>query len=94
MKFPTPIDLGNGRMRISIEEIQTEGSRVTSRDVLMPLLISGRFKELEILCKHVPSWLAMEISSCEYGGEIEQVSPDQMRVTVTASASCGVISII
>ena len=36
----------------------------------------------------------MEISSCEYGGEIEQVSPDQVRVTVTASASCGVISII
>ena len=94
MRFPIPVDLGSGRLRISIEEIQTEGSRITSRDVLMPLLLSGRFEELEILCKHVPSWLAMELSSCEYGGQIDRVSLEQMRVIVSKSASCGVISII
>lgn len=94
MKFPIPEDLGGGRLRISIEEIQTEGSRITSRDVLMPLLLSGRFDELEILCKHVPSWLVMEISSCDYGGEIDRVDAEQMRVTVSTKASCGVINII
>lgn len=58
--LPMPEDLGNGRLRISIKEIQETDRGVTSKQALQPILRRTDFTQLEVLCSHIPPWLETE----------------------------------
>jgi Fe-only nitrogenase accessory protein AnfO len=60
LNLPVPEDLGNGCFRISIKEVQENGTGVTSKQVLLPLLRQGQFDQLAVICNHIPPWLESE----------------------------------
>ena len=63
VSLPTPEELGEGRYRISICEVQRASGGITSKQVLQPWLQGRIFASLEILCTHVPPWLECEWQS-------------------------------
>jgi len=54
-----PVAIGNakdGNYRINLVEIMDSDSSLNSKQVLLPFFQNTVFKELEIICKHVPKW--------------------------------------
>ncbi|TLM97498.1 nitrogenase, partial [bacterium] len=80
--IPLPVEIGDGRYKISLKEIQANNSGVTSKQVLQPFLRKGRFYELEVLCGHVPPWLEAELAAGNMAGEVEKISQDEFKVTI------------
>lgn len=80
---PTPIDLGNGCYRISIQDIQKTNSGMTSKQVLLPFLSRKSFYQLEVLCSHLPPWLEMELENNQFVGVVEKLAANQIKVLIT-----------
>ena len=78
-----PIHLGNGTYQISIEEIQKSEDGPSSRKILTPFLEEGNFKELIVLCVHVPKWLQKALEDDLYDAKVEQLSEDHTKLTLT-----------
>jgi len=74
--------LGNGRYRISVKEIQQNGTGVTTKQILIPVLRRREFSELEIDCTHVPPWIECDLSSGSLQGKIEKLGPNETVVTI------------
>ena len=70
--IPVPTEIGGGRYRVSIKEIQDSGGGITSKQVLQPFLRRENFFELEVICSHVPPWLEAEFAAGTLKGEIFQ----------------------
>lgn len=58
--FPSIENRGDGKIFLSIFALQ-RGGGLTSKQVLLPVLKQGNFRELEVLCAHVPPWLQSEV---------------------------------
>lgn len=82
-------DLGNGCYRVSLHELQQARSNVTTKDVLLPLLKDPKYREFEVLCRFIPSWLLLEIMDCRLPGEIKKLPDGTMRVRITRKLGCG-----
>ena len=63
LPFPVLENLGEGRYSLSIAEVQRSSGGLTSKQVLLPILQQGSFRELAIMCTHVPPWLEAEVNS-------------------------------
>jgi Fe-only nitrogenase accessory protein AnfO len=63
LPFPVLENRDEGRYSLSIAEVQRSSDGLTSKQVLLPILQQGTFRELEILCTHVPPWLEAEANS-------------------------------
>jgi len=81
--IPVPIERGNGEYYISIKEVQENGSGITSKQVLMPVLRQGKFYSLEILCNHIPPWLELELKEGNLDGRVEKISPTETHIYVS-----------
>jgi len=68
--IPVPAEIGGGRYRVSIKEIQDSGSGSTSKQVLQPFLRKDNFSELEVICSHVPPWLEAEFATGLLKGKV------------------------
>ncbi len=84
---PELMDLGNGRYRISVKEIQESGNGLTSKQVLVPLLRQRAFVELTIECAHVPPWLECDLASGTLHGKIDKLGPKDSVITIYPSHS-------
>jgi hypothetical protein len=61
-----------------------EHPRLTSRQILLPLLAKGGFTLLEVLCDHPPRWLDTDGRKLGYG--YESVPRDGFVVTLYSDA--------
>lgn len=59
---PAIVETGPGCFRVSLKDIQQNGSGLTSKQVLQPLL-TGNYYQVEVLCSHIPPWLEAEKES-------------------------------
>lgn len=82
-KPPVPVEISDGRYRISIKGIQENNIGFTSKQVLLPFLRQGGFYSLEIFCNHVPPWLETELATDSLYGVVEQMEKDLIRVIIT-----------
>ncbi|MCG8400575.1 MAG: nitrogenase [Firmicutes bacterium] len=80
--LPVPVEVGRGRYRISIKEIQDGDSGVTSKQVLRPFLGRGEFCELEITCSHVPPWLEAEFATGLLKGEVLSTGRGEIKLVI------------
>lgn len=48
-------------------------SNPTSRNILIPFLQTGAFVKLEVLCGHLPKWMAWEFERMDYAAESEPI---------------------
>jgi len=81
--IPEPVEVGEGRYRVSIKEIQDCGGGITSKQVLQPFLRRGEFYELEVACSHVPPWLEAEFTAGSLNGEVSSSTPGEIKLVVT-----------
>lgn len=54
-------DLGGGRFRIDLATALGDNTGLNSRQILLPILEGSAFDTLEILCDHLPRWLAPKL---------------------------------
>ena len=92
MNTPDPTlleDLGNGEYRVHLYRLQEGGASVNTKEFLLPLLRDTRYSGFEVPCKHVPSWLVLEIFDCRLPGEIKRQEDGSMTVRIRRSHGCG-----
>jgi Fe-only nitrogenase accessory protein AnfO len=77
LPFPVLENLGEERFSLSIAEVQRSSGGLTSKQVLLPILQQGSFRELAILCTHVPPWLEAEANSRGWQLRTEKTSGSQ-----------------
>jgi len=85
--IPTPMLMGDPRAGwfwIDLKEALTHESAPTSRQILIPFLEGKRFRQLEILCDHLPKWMAWEFERLNLCAESEEIDAtgSGLRVTV------------
>ena len=81
--IPLPIERSPGDFYISIKEIQENGSGITSKQVLLPILGQGKFYSLEVLCNHVPPWLEAELKDSSLVGRVEKTAPTETHIYIS-----------
>ena len=82
LPFPVLENLGEGKFSLSIAEVQRSSGGLTSKQVLLPILQQGSFRELAILCTHVPPWLEAEANSRGWQLRTEKTSGAQFTATI------------
>ena len=82
LPFPVLENLGEGRYSLSIAEVQRSSGGLTSKQVLLPILQQGSFRELAILCTHVPPWLEAEANSRGWQLRTEKTGGSQFIATI------------
>ena len=82
LPFPVLENLGEGRYSLSIAEVQRSRGGLTSKQVLLPILQQGSFRELAIMCTHVPPWLEAEVNSRGWQLRTEKTGGSQFTATI------------
>jgi len=66
-----PIEVDTGIFRLDLAAAMKDQPRMTSRQILIPLMTQGGFTLLEVLCDHPPRWLDTDGRKLGYGYEAE-----------------------
>ena len=82
LPFPVLENLGEGRYSLSITEVQRSSGGLTSKQVLLPILQQGSFRELAVICTHVPPWLEAEANSRGWQLRTEKTNGSQVIATI------------
>ena len=82
LPFPVLENLGEGRYCLSITEVQRSSGGLTSKQVLLPILQQGSFRELAVICTHVPPWLEAEANSRGWQLRTEKTGGSQFIATI------------
>lgn len=75
-QIPRPVPMGGpeeGWFWLDLAAALDAPAQATSRDILIPFLEAKRFQKLEILCDHLPKWLAWELERLQLAAETEEV---------------------
>ena len=82
LPFPVLENLGEGKFSLSIAEVQRSSGGLTSKQVLLPILHQGSFRELVVICTHVPPWLEAEANSRGWQLRTEKTGGSQFIATI------------
>ena len=91
MGIPAPAERNPGSFFISIKEIQGRSPAISSKQVLQQFIREGQFRELEIICDHVPPWIEMDAACRGFSLHSEKLGPNEcsVRLTKTSTGPCG-----
>lgn len=59
-----PISVGNslkGCYQINLVKVQAKDASLNSKEILLPFLQNTPFRELEVICMHIPKWFDKEL---------------------------------
>jgi Fe-only nitrogenase accessory protein AnfO len=85
---PAPVETERkGCYFIDLKTLLEKDSTLTSKQVLLPFLQNVDFKELEVICGHVPLWFAKEFPGLKLNATTEQFAADRCKVVVFHSPS-------
>jgi Fe-only nitrogenase accessory protein AnfO len=82
LPFPVLENLGEGKFSLSIAEVQRSSGGLTSKQVLLPILQQGSFRELAVMCTHVPPWLEAEANNRGWRLRTEKTDGSQLIATI------------
>ncbi|CFX69924.1 Nitrogenase iron-iron, accessory protein AnfO [Syntrophomonas zehnderi OL-4] len=80
--IPEAAETSHGCYSISLKDIQNRNTKITSKQILFPLLKNEQVRNLEIICSHIPPWLEIKLISGELEGTIEKITSNEFRVTI------------
>lgn len=78
----TPVETFPGCFRISLKDIQEGNTGLTSKQVLMPFVRSGKFYQLEVICNHIPPWLEGEIQLGNLESRSEVIGKNEIKLVI------------
>lgn len=82
IEAPTPVETGPGQYTISIKQMQEGNYGITSKQILMPIITKGDFRNLEISCNHVPPWLEGQLALSTLVWDIKRISEKEVKVSI------------
>ncbi|MFH0966812.1 MAG: Fe-only nitrogenase accessory AnfO family protein [Methanobacteriota archaeon] len=88
-EIPVPAEISPGVYYLSIKDIQGKRPEVSSKQVLQKFIRKGAYQKLEVICDHVPPWIALESDCCGFTMETERLGPSEVRVILTKVQSHG-----
>ncbi|KAA9000497.1 hypothetical protein FJU30_09645 [Affinibrenneria salicis] len=74
------------RLQIDLAAALRANSALTSRQVLLPVLQSGQFTQVDVLCDHLPKWFARELAVLHLTVSTREEAPGQLRARVRHAA--------
>ncbi|MDF2875794.1 MAG: Fe-only nitrogenase accessory protein AnfO [Sporomusa sp.] len=83
---PAVVETGPGCYQVSLKELQQNGTGMTSKQVLQPLL-NGNFYLVEVLCSHIPPWLEADWACGKFDCKAERLA-DGVKLIIKKQ-SCG-----
>ncbi len=78
-----PKDIGDGRYMADLTKIQAADLGITSKQILQPLIRKGAYKQIEVVCNHIPPWLAAEITSQSLNGEAFPIDHKLIKLVIS-----------
>jgi hypothetical protein len=78
---PAPVEIRPGYFSVDLTEVMAHRASLNSQQVLLPFFQNTKFDELEILCEHVPKWLARELPGLKLKTE-EKIAANKIRIKV------------
>lgn len=76
-----PLEVKKGFFSVDLTDVMAHNKNVNSKQVLLPFFKTTKFKELEILCDHVPKWFAKELPNFHLRFE-ENIDDEKYKVKV------------
>ncbi|MEA4923688.1 MAG: Fe-only nitrogenase accessory AnfO family protein [Syntrophomonadaceae bacterium] len=77
-----PQEISPGCYSISIKAIQNCNHKITSKQILLPLLKDMNFCSLEVTCSHLPPWLEQQIITGQLNARIIPVGPLETKIVI------------
>ncbi|HWQ67272.1 MAG TPA: Fe-only nitrogenase accessory AnfO family protein [Methanospirillum sp.] len=87
--IPVPSELKPGHYVVSIKDIQGKRPEVSSKQVLQRFIRTGAYQKLEVICDHVPPWIALESDCCGFSMGTDRIGPSEVKVTLVKTQSHG-----
>lgn len=87
--IPAPAEIAPGYFYVSIRDIQGKRPEVSSKQVLQKFIRAGAYEKLEIICDHVPPWIALESSCCGFSMETDRLGPSEVRLLLVKARHHG-----
>lgn len=84
-----PAEVAPGHYYVSIKDIQKKRPDISSKQVLQKFIRSGAYQKLEVVCDHVPPWIALESDCCGFVLETNRIGPGEVRVILVKTQSHG-----
>lgn len=88
-EIPVPAEISPGSYFISIKDIQGKRPEVSSKQVLQQFIRKGAYQKLEVICDHVPPWIALESDCCGFSMETDRLGPSEVKVTLVKTQMHG-----
>ena len=87
--IPVPVEIAPGVYYVSIKDIQGKRPEISSKQMLQKFIRKGEYQKIEVICDHVPPWIALESTCCGFTMESTQIGPREVKVVLTTSNPCG-----
>lgn len=71
-----------GKYFIDLKDIMENNEKVTSKKVLKPFFNEGQFKELKIICSHIPPWFKGEFERLNLKSESKTLDNGSIEIIV------------
>ncbi|MDD1727900.1 MAG: nitrogenase [Methanospirillum sp.] len=85
--IPVPVEIAPGKYYLSIKEIQGKRPEVSSKQVLQKFIKTGVYQQLEVICDHIPPWIALESTCCGFTMQSERLEPDEVKLVLTKNSA-------
>lgn len=82
-----PQEISPGCYSISIKAIQNCNHKITSKQILLPLLKDMNFRSLEVTCSHIPPWLEQRIITGQLNARIIPTGPLETMIIINGEQS-------
>lgn len=92
MVGPEPISQGSecsGKFGINLVETMKAFPKLNSREILIPFLMRGSFRSLEIICEHPPKWLETDADKLNVSVQSKALSTKGIKMIVVPKDAIG-----
>jgi Fe-only nitrogenase accessory protein AnfO len=86
--IPVPVEVAPGQYYLSIKDYQGKRPEVSSKQILQKFIRAGKYQTLEVICDHVPPWIALEASCCGFTMESNRLGPGEVKLVLTRHDPC------
>lgn len=80
--IPAPVEVEEGKYFIDLKAVMESNEKVTSKQVLLPFFQNTAFKELEVICTHVPPWFNVEFQKLNFKTQVKAIDEGGFKVKV------------
>ncbi|MDR2705813.1 MAG: hypothetical protein LBC02_08560 [Planctomycetaceae bacterium] len=77
-----PIPHKTGFYRVDLREVMAHKTTLNSKELLLPFFKETPFRQLEIICNHVPCWFQSELSLLGLWANIESSDNEQIKIVI------------